>query len=614
MSKIDQFTISSLCMEKIDNSHIEVRKFLIPSYQRGYRWSEIQVNALLNDVYDFYGSRTDAQAKYCLQPIVVTRASDAKSWEVIDGQQRLTTLWLVLNYLNEEDVFSLYFESRKDITSFMNDLVNTKRYSHDTPELHFLSEAYRCIETWFEKQKETTRGIKRLMANTLANEVDIIWYDIESSDRKKNIAVFNNLNDGKIPLTDAELVKALILSKLKGKYEGRELEMRKTEIMASWCKMEKELRRPDKWNFLVGEDKKEYSSRIELLFDLIAENLTDKGNYTTFIWFEKQINVRKTETEGNRIRLEAENAERIWKQIENAFAIINSWFCESDATAQPVIYHYVGYLLSRNHKKIDELFMKASTMGKKEFVGYLKKTIVKIVTDGGELSELSYDKNHSAVHNILLLFNVLTCLTISRGPYNRFPFDRYREIMSEKGNSWSLEHVHAQNSDDPIQTVDAARIWANDVLRALKGVEMVCVDDEENVNGEEIPLTETLEELKEISESSNMDMERFNSLKMELENIFNGETIHDLCNMALISKKDNSALNKSIFPVKRAKIIELEKAGKFIPPCTKNVFLKFYSNSVNQPFYWGVDDQRSYFNEIEHVINEFITNDNEYQF
>ena len=101
MSKIDQFTISSLCMEKIDNSHIEVRKFLIPSYQRGYRWSEIQVNALLNDVYDFYGSRTDAQAKYCLQPIVVTRASDAKSWEVIDGQQRLTTLWLVLNYLNE---------------------------------------------------------------------------------------------------------------------------------------------------------------------------------------------------------------------------------------------------------------------------------------------------------------------------------------------------------------------------------------------------------------------------------------------------------------------------------------------------------------------------------
>ena len=612
MSKIDQFTISSLCVEKNDNSQIEVRQFLIPSYQRGYRWSEIQVNALLNDVFDFYESRTDAQAKYCLQPIVVTRASDGKSWEVIDGQQRLTTLWLILNYLNEEDVFSLSFESRKDITSFMDDLINTKQYSHDTPELHFLSEAYRCIEVWFEKQKETTRGIKRLMGNTLANEVNIIWYDIESSDRKKNIVVFNNLNDGKIPLTDAELVKALILSKLKGKYEGRELEMRKAEIMASWCKMESELRRPDKWNFLVGEDKKEYSSRIELLFDLIAENLTDKGNYTTFIWFEKQINVRKSE--GNRIRLEAENAERIWKLIENAFSIVNSWFCETDATAQPVIYHYVGYLLSRNHKKIDELFRKASTMGKKEFVGYLKKAIEKTVIDGGELSELSYDRNPYAIHNILLLFNVLTCLTISRGPYNRFPFDRYREIMSEKGNSWSLEHVHAQNSDDPIKTADAAKIWIDDVLCALKGVEKVYVDGEENEVSEEISLTGILEKLKDMSESTSMDMERFNSVKMELENIFNGDTIHDLCNMALLSKKDNSALNKSIFPVKRAKIIELEKAGKFIPPCTKNVFLKFYSHSVNQPFYWGLDDQRNYFEEIECVINKFITNDNEYQF
>lgn len=612
MSKIDQFTISSLCTEQLDNSSVEIRQFLIPSYQRGYRWSEIQVNALLNDVYDFYESRTDAQAKYCLQPIVVTRASDGKSWEVIDGQQRLTTLWLILKYLNEEDMFSLSFESRKDITSFMNDLVDTKQYSHNTPELHFLSEAYRCIEVWFEKRKGTIKGIKRLMGYTLVNEVNIIWYDIESLDRKKNIAVFNNLNDGKIPLTDAELVKALILSKLKGKYEGRELEMRKAEIMASWCKIESELRRPDKWNFLVGENKKEYSSRIELLFDLIAENLTDKGNYTTFIWFEKQINARKAE--GNRIRLEAENAESIWKQIENAFAIINSWFCESDTTAKPVIYHYVGYLLSRNHKKIDELFREASTMGKKEFIDYLKKAIVKTITDGGKLSELSYDKNPYAVHNILLLFNVLTCLKISRGPYNRFPFDRYREITFEKGNSWSLEHVHAQNSDDPIKTADAAIIWIDDVLRALNGVETVCVDDEENVNGEKISLTEILEELKEMAEQATMDMERFNSLKMQLESIFNGETIHDLCNLALISKKDNSALNKSIFPVKRAKIIELEKAGKFIPPCTKNVFLKFYSNSVNQPFYWGIDDQRNYFNEIEHVINNFITYNDEYTF
>ena len=79
-----------------------------------------------------------------------------------------------------------------------------------------------------------------------------------------------------------------------------------------------------------------------------------------------------------------------------------------------------------------------------------------------------------------------------------------------------------------------------------------------------------------------------------------------MCNLALISKKDNSALNKSIFPVKRAKIIALEKAGKFIPPCTKNVFLKFYSHSANQPYYWSIEDQANYFNELERVIKQFL--------
>ena len=53
-------------------------------------------------------------------------------------------------------------------------------------------------------------------------------------------------------------------------------------------------------------------------------------------------------------------------------------------------------------------------------------------------------------------------------------------------------------------------------------------------------------------------------------------------------------------------IAALEKAGKFIPPCTKNVFLKFYSHSANQPYYWSIEDQANYFNELERVIKQFL--------
>ena len=122
------------------------------------------------------------------------------------------------------------------------------------------------------------------------------------------------------------------------------------------------------------------------------------------------------------------------------------------------------------------------------------------------------------------------------------------------------------------------RSWINDVLLALKGVDTIYIDiDEEQAEAQSI--TQIMKELSAMSEFSNIDMEKFNGLRMNLQDIFYSKSIHDLCNLALISKKDNSALNKSIFPVKRAKIIALEKAGKFISPCCKKCIFE-----ILQPF------------------------------
>ena len=67
--------------------------FLIPFYQRGYRWNERQVRQLLLDLDSFQPS--DGKF-YFLQALVVVKAGDA-SYRVVDGQQRLTTLQLILN-------------------------------------------------------------------------------------------------------------------------------------------------------------------------------------------------------------------------------------------------------------------------------------------------------------------------------------------------------------------------------------------------------------------------------------------------------------------------------------------------------------------------------------
>ena len=68
--------------------------FYVPSYQRGYRWGKTEVERLLDDVYSTEGKRN-----YCLQPVVVRKTGDR--YELIDGQQRLTTIFLIYKYMND---------------------------------------------------------------------------------------------------------------------------------------------------------------------------------------------------------------------------------------------------------------------------------------------------------------------------------------------------------------------------------------------------------------------------------------------------------------------------------------------------------------------------------
>ena len=67
-------------------------EFVIEAYQRGYRWTKDEIEHLLNDIDEI----PDGQ-NYCLQPIVVKNKNGF--YELIDGQQRLTTLYLIMKYL-----------------------------------------------------------------------------------------------------------------------------------------------------------------------------------------------------------------------------------------------------------------------------------------------------------------------------------------------------------------------------------------------------------------------------------------------------------------------------------------------------------------------------------
>ena len=205
--------------------------FYIPDYQRGYRWTKQQVMDLLNDIKDFQLNNPQCYQFYCLQPLVVRKMTEVDTqekdlgegtwYEVIDGQQRLTTIYLILRALKEKlnekqppQLYTLKYQRSNKIEAFF-----TNPQPDDSEiDLYHISNAYTTIENWLGenwdfdfKLLETFITCNRDNENRdQANNVRFIWY--ESVDENP-IKVFTRLNSGKIALTNAELIKAMRLNR-----------------------------------------------------------------------------------------------------------------------------------------------------------------------------------------------------------------------------------------------------------------------------------------------------------------------------------------------------------------------------------------------------------------
>lgn len=577
-----------------------VEQYLIPSYQRGYRWTRLHVLTLLEDIDAFLQKQSVGATiqSYCLQPIVVVEQQDAEGkriWEIIDGQQRLTTLYIILKRLGRS-CYDISFDKRNKSTSFLRNL-SSGTLCDDNPDFHFMSDAYRCIDAWFKAREEDDITYADNFAVQLLKNVQVIWYQVKLStttatdQESEKINIFNRLNIGKIPLEDAELVRALLMSRVDEQTEHEKL-MRQAEFSNEWYEIEQWLKQDEVWKFLTN---KNYANHIQLIFELIARNKNSE-NYSTYKWFEQQV--RNSDNE-------VEKAKELWNRVKQVFSKLRYWY--KDRT----LYHFIGFLLSTNIVKLNEILDQSdSKPDKKTFCQWVVTKILSFL-NSVNLQELSYIDNQKELTDILLLFNVLSVHQIKTNPQNRFPFNLYNEI--KKGERWSLEHIHAQRSQDPLKRKDVIKCWIADTLASIEHVDCIVKPSEVDVvNGnaekeqKHVDITELKNQLRELSQKTDIDIDEFNSLKDKIIEAFESEsTKHELDNMALLSCPDNASLNNAIFPVKRDRIIKMEREGKFIPHCTRNVFLKIYSKADSQPFFWSYEDKQNYVNEIKNVFNNF---------
>ena len=566
------------------------KKFLVPSYQRGYRWQQVNVSDLLNDHCEFIHSD---KTVYSLQPLVVYSSGD-NTYHVVDGQQRLTTITILLGYLGITQI-EIDYESRK------GQQVNRYSEEHKNIDQHHVNQAYLTIKNWFEiKHPEEKEPFKQLLADCLNKRVKFIWYCTTDDE----VATFIRLNKNKISLTNAELIKAMLLK--EGNFSEDSILFQKS-IAIEWNKIENTFNDEAFWCFIrpVEDDR---STRIDFLFEIIKnKNLleyqpkeeTGNDHYTTFRYFYSFFKDYKDSA-----------FQKIWNQVNRIFNILVHWYNEIE------VYHYIGFLVVFNPNCITTLLEKWVEPGMtiSKFKTHLKGEINAIIkkSDCNNLTrQYKYNEERNpdktACTPILLLFNIQRIIILNRNMneksetqlFNKFPFYLYKQ------ERWNVEHI-ASNTDNDLSEKEAQKEW---LKTFLLDKEISEINRNDIINF----IQDKCDDKDFNTIRKNLEEEQINSIKKDER--LDHEQKNQIWNFCLLDEHTNKSYGNSIFPVKRRIIMGKEMGKKyilddelnpstepnvvaFVPNCTKDAFIKAYTASATSHREWTKTDALAYRQEM----------------
>ena len=321
--------------------YLSKNTFLIPMYQRPYTWGEDECGQLWEDILGFYNESND-EDEYFLGTSVLYK--EAGKQNLIDGQQRTTTLILLIRALYEK-AFRSKNKNAKGLLKLLesclwqiDDISGNVDYSQskllsevaidsDCEILkEILSDKYLTVENFTELEenagidKKSKKGMSQYAYNYLffikksdeiAKELPLEWekicitilkqcviLPIECDNRENALRIFNTLNNRGIPLSDSDIFKGVIFSKCKDEIEKR-------EFAKNWKDMEKDLR-----------DSKILMDFIFLNYmHIVRARQGDKGNV---------IGLRKFFMEKNREKLQE------YKTFEEIQELARYWCGEQD--------------------------------------------------------------------------------------------------------------------------------------------------------------------------------------------------------------------------------------------------------------------------------------------
>lgn len=576
--------------------------FLIPTYQRGYKWSsgtdESQVDILLRDLFNAFQSKN---GRYYLQFLTLKEKDD--ELEVIDGQQRLTTLSIlfcvIFNRLSKNDsnnfvIDRLKYQTRQNfikkfiynnvdsLTSIANWEDFTNRYpQHNNQDVFFIFKAVKTMESFLDKKVADLGGFLDYISSEVYLIINLLDENLHSE------KIFVNVNKG-VKLNDEDLVKGLLITKLpldlrnqKNRATEVEINEMRTNLGRQWDDLSNWAQREDIRVFFKSENmgKSKLDWLIKFTFPEIIE---DSSMHPMFNHFDKLYSTRGS------------SAQDIFQSLRRTKMMFNDWFNE------PEIGNLLGFLLSANGGPRKENILKelGEMSTKTDLVGYLKSvslSLLPIIVDDLKLKELNYEDHLKQLFNVFLFLDIMKFLPIGSRKASLYDFTK---IIKE---DWSLEHIFPQNKRD-FKSIKHLSLVDLEIIKELLDKDTENLKTENSV--ESLRLQAFHQKLLAATEGFALhDEDKINLVSLLTSY---ASELHTIGNLALLERNMNSSLSNHYFNKKREIIVKKISEGKFVPYHTYDVFSKLIINNTNGLHIWSKDDIVAHTAYINEQIKEII--------
>ncbi|MBA6352503.1 DUF262 domain-containing protein [Colwellia sp. BRX9-1] len=570
--------------------------FHIPAYQRGYKWDTgagEAVTVLLDDLWNAFEKQED---EYYLQYITVKPlelATNTNYLEVIDGQQRLTTLSILLSVLNLQQAdttnddniacnkldyairanfFGEFIYAQEKLSEIIeiswDDFIAKDLQLLDRQDIFYLHGAVKECATFFDDKAKLLHDFKLYLFKHVKLIVNSVEQHIVSE------TVFKNLNNNKVPLSEVELIKALFITRV-GRDKVNSSESHFREVMEVRLGLSRTWEDIQQWA--------QSSAITSFYFDDKGSSLHELLKLTALVMGAKQADLVGSQLGSHQLFnffSQQQSTQNGFEYLISTQERLKDWFDTDE------IYHLIGFCrFAKNseYKRLSFLKECLALPTKTALTSFLRKKKSELLfgknaeSDNKEalVKNLKYGDDDKQIHAVLLALSVFP-----KNVTRRFDFDSF------KRQDWSLEHIFPQTPE---------------------GKGHVLTDDEKHnikhILGEGKEENEVVELL--LKQKSRTTDEQ----KVYVDAIRKTGTLDNIGNMCLLTGGANSALGCIFFDGKRQKILELIQRGNFVPKHTFDVFAKMIAGLGVDLKQWSKKDIDAHAQYIASTILNDIKDD-----